>query len=83
MYSRRVAEAVAPIESTFSTGKSFGTRDFLEEISKFALFSQSVWMAEEMRIIAKQVDGAEALEELGVDPQRAIDVLKKSICYRY
>ncbi len=36
-----------------------------------------------MRIIAKQVDGAEALEELGVDPQRAIDVLMKSICCRY
>ncbi len=28
-----------------------------------------------MRIIAKQADGAEALEELGVDPQRAIDLL--------
>ncbi len=36
-----------------------------------------------MRILAKQVDGAEALGELGVDPQRAIDVLMKSICYRY
>ncbi len=39
-------------------------------------------MAEEMRIVAKQVDGAEALEELGVYPQRGIDVLVKSICCR-
>ncbi len=73
-----VAEAVTSIESTFSTGKSFGIRDFLEGISKSALFSQSVWVAEEMRIIAKQGDGPEALKELGVDPQRAI-----AICYRY
>ncbi len=36
-----------------------------------------------MRIIVEQVDGEEALEELGVDPQRAIDVLMALICYRY
>ncbi len=36
-----------------------------------------------MRILAKQVDGAEALEELGVDPQRAIDVLINQFVIRY
>ncbi len=39
-------------------------------------------MAEEIRNIAEQVDRAQALEELGVDPQLAIDILMKSIGYQ-
>ncbi len=79
--SGEVAEAVASLEATFSSGKSFCTRDILEEFSKSALFSQSVWVEEEIRIMSKQVDGAEALEEPGVGPRRAIDVLMTSFFY--
>ncbi len=68
MYSRRSRRRSCVYRVHILNWQVVGTRDFLDEISKSALFSQSVWVAEEMRIIAKQVDGAEALEELGVDP---------------
>ncbi len=75
--SDEVAEAAALLVSTFSTNQSLRTRACERNISHSAFISLRVWVAEAIRIIAKKIDGAVALEELGVNPQRAIDILTK------
>ncbi len=45
----------------------------------FCVFFLRVWVAEAVRIVAQQVGGAMALEEHGLSPQSAIDILTKSI----
>ncbi len=77
--SDEVAESVALIVSMFSADQSYRTDFFPGSISNSAFLSLKVWVTEAIRIIAEQVDGAMALEELGVNPQRAIDILTKSI----
>ncbi len=72
--SDAVKEAAALLMSTFSTDQKLRRRG---HISHSAFSSLRVWVAEAIRIIAKKIDGAVALEELGVNPQRAIDMLTK------
>ncbi len=79
--SDEVAEAAQSLVSAFSTDQSLRTGGNGKEISNSVFFSLRVWVAEAIRIMAKQVDGAAALEKLGVNPQRAIDILTKSIHY--
>ncbi len=67
--SDEVAEAVALIVSTFSADQSDHTD---QPISDSAFLCLGVWVGEAIRIIAKEVDGAMAFKELGVNPQRAI-----------
>ncbi len=77
--SDEVAEAATSLMSTFSTDQSLRRGDI--EISNSVFISLRVWVAEAIRITAKQANGAMALEELGLNPQRAIDILTK-IHYR-
>ncbi len=63
--------------STFSTDQNLRTGARERSISHSAFISLRVWVAEAIRIIAKKINGAVALEKLGVNPQRAIDILTK------
>ncbi len=70
-----MAEAASSLMSIFLSDQSLRTE--VIETSNSAFISLRVWDAAVIRITATHVDGAMALEELGLNPQRAIDVLSK------